>query len=200
VVNTWDRAANRIVAEVDLSAALQGGIVSMAAMTVPNATPAQARVIVGAAGRQLAVVTFQRAAAGGGIEAVATDVRSDLVFEPRSMAVEPSPAAGADPRLFVATPDLIVAGGTTRGVAQLTMTGALADWPLAALDARAGTTLVAAARLRELDVPRGQSDVQGREKFAAAEVLRVYAVLDAATCGPAARIACGLATLDPDAG
>ncbi|MFL5273882.1 MAG: hypothetical protein ACJ79E_17635 [Anaeromyxobacteraceae bacterium] len=201
LVNTWDPTANRIVAEVDLSPGLQAGIVSVAAMTVPGANPPQARVIVGAAGQQLAVVTYQRAAAGGGIEALpfdpAADVRS-LGFEPRSMAVEPAPADPAAARLFVATPDLI---GATRGVAQLTMTGAIASWPVAALDARAGTTLVAAARVRELKVPpAGQVNAQAREIFDSTELLRVYAVLDTATCGAAGRIACGLATLDPGAG
>jgi hypothetical protein len=209
LVNTWDPAANRVVTpDVDLSAALQGGIVAIAATTVPGASPAQVRVIVGAAGRQLAVVTFTRQPDGGVAPEpfdAATASRS-LDFEPVHMAVEPAAAASsapAPPRLFVATPDPILPPATTLGVAQLTMTGAPTDWPIAALDARAGTTLVAAARVRELDLPKGRTDPKGREIFlpkAVDPALRVYAALDPSTCGVGGRINCGLATLDPDAG
>jgi hypothetical protein len=209
VVNTWQPTANSISEEVDLSRPptnLGGEIVSIAAAT--GATAGRAQVVVGVAGGQLALVTFARGADGLSIarDAAAPEVRTLLQpFSAVHMMVDPGAPAAAPPvppRLFVATPDPILPPpDTTLGVAEFTMTGALLGaWPLRALDARAGTTVVAVARVPELDPAKGRTFPQGREMFLAAAPLRVYAALDPRTCGVSGRIGCGIVTLDPDAG
>jgi hypothetical protein len=214
VVETWAKSG-RVAYAVDLPSPNPGtALLSLAA--APTSAAGRARIYAGLSGGKLAVVDFQRAAAG---EIVATaPVLLDLAvgtfrFEPLDLAVAPGPAAGQD-RLFVATTDLL--GPALQGVAQVDVSQGAAPAVVAAvgLDARAPTRRVATALLAERDVstvvtPTETIVNRNPDKFELDPAgppdkllprRRVYAYLDPSSCGFGFPISCGLATLLPDTG
>jgi hypothetical protein len=185
-------------------------ILAVRGLTVPGAQPARARILVvvrePTTGGRLVSVDFVRAADGSSVQLAAAAAQpAPLGFTPSDLAVEPSdsPAvlAGGFPRLFLATLDRLPTGQL--GVAEVDMTANASDpWAVSAMDARGPTRAVAAATLREVDVPNRNvffipnSTTPQVETFTQ-PALRVYALLDTSGCGPQQRIACGVATLDP---
>jgi hypothetical protein len=205
LVETWVASA-RVVDEADLGALAPGAaILALAAVPVPDGATTQGRVRVVAAlsGARLAVVEYARSPDGNGLGIVRGEVSvRPLVagaapFDAVSLAVNPN-----DPlHLYAASPDPI---GDVEGVAELTMTGAPADWTIRGISARAPTRFVAAARLRERladwPPPVPNTPYDDRSEIGTQVVDRVYAVLDPARCGPDHRIGCGIAVLDPASG
>ncbi|WP_242345152.1 hypothetical protein [Anaeromyxobacter terrae] len=207
LVETWNASA-RIVDEADLGALAPGGTIqALAAIPVldaavpPAQTPGRVRVVAALTGARLAVVEYSRAPDGVGIVRGDVSIRAleagGVPFDVVSLAVNPH-----DPlHLYGASPDPI---GGVEGVAELTVAGAPADWTIRALDARAPTRFVAAARLRERSdtwpPPLPGATYDDRTEFRLDVVDRVYALLDPARCGPDHRIGCGIAVLDPASG
>lgn len=207
LVETWNASA-RIVDEADLAALAPGAaIVALAAIPVPDGasppgrTPGRVRVVAALTGARLAIVEYSRAADGPGIVRGEASVRSldagGAPFDVVSLAMNPH-----DPlHLYAASPDPI---GAVEGVAEITVAGAPADWTIRALDARAPTRFVAAARLQER-LTEWPSAIYGAfyddtSEFQATAVDRVYAVVDPTRCGPNHRIGCGIAVIDPATG
>lgn len=217
LVSTWEDGTTygstqtvgpRVVADIDLSVEAGPGatILSLVGTPVPGApqgsppvapyVPGRARVLVGISGGndglggKLVVLEFARNPDAASSLSLANTVVKPLGFDPVSMALSPD-----NFHVYVATRDVItdtVGGRQVLGVAEVDMSPGLASpWPVRGLDARAPTTLVAAAFVGErLDAP----------DFFGPPVPRVYAALDPTGCGPDEVIACGVATLDPLAG
>jgi hypothetical protein len=179
VVSTW-QADGAIAGEVDLG----GDVLALAALPSSAGT---ARIAAALSGRRLAIVTFTRSVAGDGtaIDAPAVPITPvTLTFQPVALAAMP----GDPDHVYAATPDAIAG---TEGVAQIHVS----TFAEAALDARAPTRLVAAARLAEVDPVLASTTT--KEAFAGQPTVeRVYAILDESGCGQNASIACGLVTLD----
>ncbi|HET9595728.1 MAG TPA: hypothetical protein VFP65_09120 [Anaeromyxobacteraceae bacterium] len=207
VVDTWS-GQPRVAFDVSLADAVGTGADVLAVLGLsPRPGPAgkpQALVVVGLSGGRLVLVRFERDADGRALRPAAADAvaaSADLGFDPLDLALEPAPGT----RIFAATLDPIPASaGPVQGVAVVDTAGAPGSWVATALDARIGTVAVAAARVPERVVPSAPTDPSVRRSqladtfdFAAAP-LSVYAVLDPETCGPSARIGCGIATLRPD--
>ena len=220
ILSTWDDGSgpggggSRVVVQYDLSGLAGPGaeILSMVATPVPGAPagsppvapaqPGRAWLILGFSGAsdglggKLLVLEFARMADGSVALAAPPQVKP-LSFDPVSLAVSPDLF-----HLYCATPDLVTdftafppAPGArqVQGVGEVDMSGgATAPWAVRGLDARAPTSLVAAAILGER-VPTSP-DVFG------APALRVYAALDPSGCGPDKAIACGIAVIDPALG
>ena len=220
VVATWadgtDGAGPRVIASYDLAEVAGPGaeIVSMIGVPYPGPTGGVPPVAAAAPGRALLLVGFTGSADGLGGKLVALELArgqdgravelvaaatavQPLGFDPVSQALSPDGF-----HLYCATPDLVTdfttfpppAGSRqVLGVAELDLSsGPAGSWPVRGLDARAPTTLVAAAIVGE----RWPLDP---ERFGP-PAPRVYAVLDPSGCGPERAIACGVATLDPAAG
>lgn len=221
IVSTWEDGSDpagsgggRVVAQYDLSGVAGNGaeILSMIATPVPgvpagappvaSAQPGVAWLILGFSGAtdglggKLVVLEFARGP-GGSVELGGPVQVKPLQLDPISLAVSPDLF-----HLYVATPDVITDFSTfppgpgarqVQGVAEVDMSGgAAAPWPVRGLDARAPTTLVAAAILGER-VPT-DPDIFGPP------ALRVYAALDASGCGAQRPIECGIAVIDPSLG
>jgi hypothetical protein len=95
--------------------------------------------------------------------------------------------------VFAPTSDIVTGtdGRSARGVAMLDVSASdPALWTVTAVDAGAPTRLVAAAVV-------GERHADSTARVFGPAVLRVYADLDPAACGPAQAIACGIATMDP---
>lgn len=191
VIRTW-RPDGAVVGAVELGA----DVLAVAALPFDPAAPGSVTVVAALAGERIATVTFVRSTAGEGLaidpaQATVT-VSAPLGFQPVDLAVLP----GDRTRVFAASPEPIT--GAVRGVAVVGVAGT--PVLLAALDARAPTRLVAAARLTEavdFTAAFGEADGAFTGKT---PVDRVYAVLDESGCGLAAPIACGLVALDPGTG
>jgi hypothetical protein len=127
----------------------------------------------------------------GSIALASPPVAKPLGFSPVALAAAPD-----NVHVYSASLDVIrdSLGREVLGVAEIDAGGGLAaDWPVRGFSARnAGTFTVAAAFVGE----------RTQENFYtfSAPVLRVYAALDAAGCGPERDIACGVATFDPATG
>ena len=205
IVETWS-AENRIATAITLPGlGADTEIISLAAGPVPGVT-GRARLVAGlatSAGFELAVVDVVRATTPattptttGAVTPAGPAALQPLAFTPVDLAFSP-----AGDLLFVATTDPI-AGGVL-GVAQLAVGDPATTWPVTALDARAGTTHVAAAVVAERTVTETANGVvipATSEKVFGAPALRVYASLDPAGCGDTKPIRCGIATLVPGVG
>ncbi|ACL65985.1 conserved hypothetical protein [Anaeromyxobacter dehalogenans 2CP-1] len=214
LVATWDLATHVVqpagADPLDLGALAPGAqVLDMIAVPVlePGATAGtwqvargKARVLASIAGGRLAVVDFARQA-DGSIAPSGTPALQDLGFEALSLAESPD-----HDRLFAATVDEVIPGSGVFGVGEIDTTGAVGSWTVRALDARVGTTLVAAAKVTERFVGVQDGDTfcvrQPGDPFCKApnQDLRVYAFLDPAACGRTARMPCGLAVIDPARG
>lgn len=214
LVSTWEDGTKygstqtvgpRVVADIDLAAEAGPGatILSLIGTPVPGApqgsppvapyVPGRARVLVGISGGndglggKLVVLEFARNPDEARSLSLADKVVKPLGFDPVSMALSPD-----NFHVYSATRDVItdtVGGRQVLGVAEMdTSPGLLAPWPVRGLDARAPTTLVAAAFVGER--------LADPDSFGP-PVPRVYAALDPTGCGPDAAISCGVATLDP---
>lgn len=221
IVSTWEDGSDpagsgggRVVAQYDLSGVAGSGaeILSMIATPVPGvpagtppvapAQPGAAWLILGFSGAtdglggKLVVLEFARGP-GGSVELGAPVQVKPLQLDPISLAVSPDLF-----HLYVATPDVVTDFSTfppapgarqVQGVAEVDMSGgAAAPWPVRGLDARAPTTLVAAAIL-------GERVADDPDQFGP-PALRVYAALDPSGCGAERPIECGIAVLDPSLG
>ncbi len=200
LVQTWN-AVNAIDPDAPVGGTVDLAPISgddvLAIVAMPTPTPGTARLAVALASGKLAVVDYTR---GPGDPAFApivagTPVIHPLVFQPVALAAMP----GDPSHVYAASLEEISPG--VFGVGEIdTGTGAVR-----ALDARAPTRLVAAARLRER---RASAVEPGPEAFgcdsvgtcpggAQPIVTRVYAVLDEASCGRTRRIDCGVVVIDP---
>ena len=213
LVGTWLPPVNGIagfgvVENWDLSAEVDPGSV-IAGLTVvpePSATvtgtppvaapvPGKAWVLVAfsdasGAGGKLLVLEVARSQGGDSIALAAAPLLKPLGFNPAGIAAAPD-----NLHVYFATGDFVpdANGNPVLGVAEVSMAAGLAGaWPVRGLDGRAPTTTVAAAFVGE----RTQANWWDFQ----APALRVYAAIAASSCGPAARIACGIATFDPARG
>ncbi len=227
LVDTWETdpsAGMHVVSSVDLRPAADPGTEIVAMIGVPSfvagtaqVDPGKARILVafsratGSPTARLATVEFQRGPDGKSIDGAGATVRSVAVgFEAESLSrvweyvqidpAPPAPVAALYPHLvFAATPDIVTGtdGRSALGVAQIDLRASdPAQWAVKAVDAGAPTRLVAAAVVGERypDVIQGVD--AGYRRYGPG-VLRAYADLDSAGCGPSKGIACGIATLDP---
>jgi len=217
LVSTWgaDGAVSIPSAGVDLGA----GSEILAAIATPvvesgAVASGRVRVIAALSGRQLAVVDYARTPTSTQPDAIAPvgpPVIVKLSFQPLALAIDPDEASGtpAALHLYAATLDPLTRpdGSTVFGVAMLDATLPPGDaWAvspsLQAIDARAPTRLVAAATLEERKPDAAGSFPSSppglpSSPFQSPAVRRVYAFLDPSSCGPAQRIDCGIAVLDP---
>lgn len=221
LVSTWEdgsdpagAAGSRVVAQYDLSAAAGAGaeILSMLATPVPGPPAGSPPVAPAEAGRAWLLVGFSGSADGLGGKLVVLEfargadgsVQLGAPVQVKPLQVDPVSLAVAPDlfHLYVASPDVVTDFATfppgpgarqVQGVAEVDMSGgAAAPWPVRGLDARAPTTLVAAAILGE----RGPDDPD----LFGPPALRVYAALDPAGCGVQQPIDCGIAVIDPTLG
>ncbi len=182
LVRTW-AADNGIDGTVDLL----DDVVALVALPSPVGT---ARLVAALADDKLAVVEFTRAAEGRIVPAPGTPLVHGLGFGAMALATVP----GDEAHVYAATLDPIGPAGV-QGAAEIDVSAPAEPWPVRALDARAPTRLVAAARLQER---KRDATEDGEAAFAGQPVVtRVYAVLDEGSCGPLRRIDCGLVALDP---
>ncbi|HYG66752.1 MAG TPA: hypothetical protein VD838_03805, partial [Anaeromyxobacteraceae bacterium] len=111
-------------------------------------------------------------------------------------------AASPDGRhVYAASQDLVTGsdGIAFMGVAEIdTLGDDPAAWTVRAIDARAGTYGVAAARVVERSLD--DADVFDYDELVNGGRLLVYALPDRSTCGPTRSIDCGILTLDPETG
>ncbi|HEX8907948.1 MAG TPA: hypothetical protein VF805_02025, partial [Anaeromyxobacteraceae bacterium] len=199
VIETWS-AQNRVYKSIVLPQLLpqigaDAEILAMVGLTVtePDGVTRAGRILISLSGQRLVVVDFTRSADGTGAVVDSKPVLQPLTFDAVDLALGPDGktvyAATRDP--LGTRPD----GSKVYGVEQLDASGdASLPFPATSLDALAPTVAVAAALVDERTV---QADPCAAERFSGTQVLRVYAALDPASCGPDRAIACGLATLDP---
>ncbi len=197
LIGTWT-AANEVVAADDADPDAHADVLALLALPSP---PGTARLAAALADRRLAVVEYRRAA-GGAIELAGAPAVHGLPFQALALATVPGDPAHA----YAASLEPVAPG--ILGVGEIDVSAPPlpdGDWATRALDARAPTRLVAAARLRERRPDAAQTDPAAFGCDAAGScpagaqpvVTRVYAVLDEASCGPAKRIDCGVVALDP---
>ncbi|MBK9518830.1 MAG: hypothetical protein IPO09_16060 [Anaeromyxobacter sp.] len=229
VVATWTPAtavASALTLDLgELAGEGETEVLALAILPVPEeltpgvvtSRPGRARLVAGLAGGRLLVADFRRAADGLAIEldtatfddpaAPGTPLTRprvrvhELGFSPRSLSASPDLV-----HLYAATLDPI---GAVEGVAELDLSSPGVSDPspgfsapvVRAFDAGAPTTVVLAARVREfLDTPLAGTTVALTPDSYGEPVLRVYAALDPARCGPAEAVACGIITFDPALG
>jgi hypothetical protein len=188
LVETWT-VANAVDGDVSpTGGAVDLGDDVLAIVPLPAQPAGTARLAAALAGGRLAVVDYARSGSGEAIVKGASVVQ-DVGFQAVALATVPGDGA----HVYAATLDPI-GPGAIQGVAEIDVSGTGA-WPVRALDARAPTRLVAAARLAE----RKRNALETNEDAFAGQtpVTRVYAVLDEGGCGPGRRIDCGIVALDP---
>ncbi len=217
LIETWD-ATSRVAQDVPLAGVLAAGseILCLAGMPARGLTSpfgsANARILVGASGGQLAVVEFTRATDGSGAVVPGTPVVKSLVFDPIDIAASPDGAA-----IYIATRDPIATDatlGAVFGVAKVDASGDIVAGAVTALAAGpqdpdsitpgpprigAGTIAVAvppaAVPERSVDSSVGTSVDQ---LVTVTPTPFVYAGLDPDSCGNTKPINCGVVTIDPN--
>ncbi len=178
---------------------LADDVLAIAALPSAPGTARLAVALAGAGGdpaavNRLAVVQYRRAADGTAVEVDTSYGTSGVAAGGLGFHVAGLAAMPGDPnRVYAATRDDIEPG--VRGVAQIDVS-APGAWTVRALGARAGTRLVAAARVRERRVDSVALDAAAFDLLQP-PVERVYAVLDEASCGLQETIDCGVVVLDP---
>jgi hypothetical protein len=210
LVRTW--SPDMAVTETPVSLGLDADarVLSVRAMTVavPSGAPSRARVVAGASGGRLCVVDFERAIDPATqqeiLAPVGAAVVKELGFDPVDIAT-PAPDATLTPDeamlLFLATPDPVATVGeqSIHGVARVASTADASEvWTVTALDAKAPTVAVAAAKVSERSTD--PLDPNAPEHYDLAPALRVYAVLDRSGCGQDQVIDCGVVTLKSSGG
>lgn len=195
VIETWS-AQNRVHESIELAQLLpQLGadteILALVGLTArPDGVNPVGRILAALTGQRLAVVDFTRSADGTGAVVHATPVLQPLTFDAMDLALGPDGTT-----VYAATRDgLSLNGGTVHGLVELAAGGDAATPFLTwTYDALAPTVAVAAAMVDERQVVL---DPCAAEQFSGLRVLRVYAALDPAACGPGEAIGCGIATLE----
>lgn len=197
LVQTWE-PTNTVDGDVATGQALDLGADVLHIVALPSQPTGTARLAIALAGPKLAIVEYSRLG-DAVVKGPDAPIVHGLDFEPADLAVVPGDGA----HVYAATLDPI-GSPAVHGVAVIDVSAPAEPWTIRALDARAPTRLVAAARLQErrndLPVPGdpGATDLGPGAFTGQPVVTRVYAVLDEASCGLGRRIDCGIVTLDPD--
>ncbi len=201
LVVTWDeRTRVDATATVDLGDLVpDGALTGLLVAPVMEAdgsggwrpAPGVARVLATTTDGGLVSILATRAAGSDAIQLGSPELQS-LGFAGLDLGISSDAT-----KIYIATLDPIPGAGGVLGVAELDNTVALLPLPVRPLDARLGTTQVAA-----LDVaPFLDNDAVDPEldTFGPA-VPRVFAVLDPSGCGRDRSMPCGIAVIDPATG
>jgi hypothetical protein len=208
VVDTWT-TRNAVVdaLTIDLGDPLEAAgaadaeILSLAVLPATDAAGAgvagKARLAAGLTGGRLLLADYARQA-DGSIARDGPSVVLEVGFDALSLAPGPDGS-----RLYAATDDVIPGSPAVQGVADVDLTGALAQAArVRGLDAGGPTTVVMATMVRRFTGFRYATGSDPstwdplRDSYGAGEP-RVYAARSPVGCGPTEAVECGIAVLDP---